>query len=146
MREILRSETMNAAELSTLLTSILTPSLAAAASKAAAEGFAKEFGKDTWDFVKRVWAKLQPKIDADPQLSRAVKDAQEVPDQANKEVLQIRLRRTLETDSELRNELALLLERSRRGQNPSISSYIDKVQIEAQTVQGDIVVGPKVQF
>ncbi len=94
----------------TVVLSSFLPYLLKAGEKAAEEA-GKQLGEDTWDWAKGLWRKLHPKIEEKPSLLEAVKDVAANPkDKDYQAVLRVQLKKLLEQDTELANEIASLLQ------------------------------------
>ncbi len=76
----------------------------------AAEEAAKKIGSDGWEVAKLLWNKLKPAIEANTSSKGALVDALENPDDPDfQAALRIAIRKVVEADQGLCNELAAML-------------------------------------
>ncbi|HEX9945220.1 MAG TPA: hypothetical protein VGG03_24685 [Thermoanaerobaculia bacterium] len=71
----------------------------------------KKLGEEGVDLLKRLWAKLRPKVEEKPAAAEAVQDVARAPEDTDAQAaLRLQLRKILEADSSLASEIAKLLE------------------------------------
>ena len=76
-----------------------------------AEGASQKVGEDVWNRAKTIWAKLQPKIEAKEAAKEAAEDVAKNPDdELSKASLQNQLKKILEADTALAEEIAKILQ------------------------------------
>ena len=76
----------------------------------AAESAASKIGADTWETVKKIWAKLSPRIEAKESAKEATIDVANNPeDQDLQAALRVQLKKLLEQDKELEGAIAKIL-------------------------------------
>ena len=76
----------------------------------AAESAASKIGADTWETVKKIWAKLSPRIEAKESAKEATIDVANNPeDQDLQAALRVQLKKLLEQDKELAEAIAKIL-------------------------------------
>ena len=77
----------------------------------ASEEAGKQLGSDAWAKAKKIWEKLQPKVDNKP-IQAAIADVVSQPEDADfQAALRVQLKKILNKDTDLSNELDLLLQR-----------------------------------
>ncbi len=82
-------------------------------------------GKDVWVGVKDLWKKVEPKIEAKPELKTAAQDVAAHPDDTEKVAkLTEALRQLLEGDAVLANELQPLIMRLKAGRDIFVGNTI----------------------
>ncbi|NES06017.1 MAG: hypothetical protein F6K22_26375 [Okeania sp. SIO2F4] len=94
------------------LVTLLAPSLPylIKGSEKISEGLLREVGKDTWERAKAIWQKLWPKIESKEAAKEAVEDlAKELNDEDAKAALRQQLKKILETDETLAQEVKQLM-------------------------------------
>ncbi|XHR82531.1 MAG: hypothetical protein ACFKPT_31100 [Gloeotrichia echinulata GP01] len=90
-----------------------------------AEGALQTVGEDVWNKGKAIWAKLQMKVEAKEAAKEAAADvAQNPEDELSKASLQHQLKKILDADTTLAEEIAQILQASphKPGDNISISA------------------------
>jgi hypothetical protein len=95
------------------LTAFLAPFLPflLKAGEKATEGAAEKCGVDAWERAKALWAKLRPKVEAKPAAKEAVQDVADKPDDEDSIVaLRVQLKKLLEQDKSLAEELVPLMQ------------------------------------
>lgn len=76
-----------------------------------AEGASQKVGEDGWNRAKTIWAKLQPKVEAKEAAKEAAEDVAKNPDDEDLQVsLRVQLRKILEADTALAEEIAKILQ------------------------------------
>ncbi|GEM_PF-2045802 len=76
----------------------------------AVEGGARKIGEDVWRKATAVWSKLQPKVEAKPASLEAAQDVANNPeDEDSQAALRRQLTKILESDSQLKAEIAQVL-------------------------------------
>ena len=76
----------------------------------AAESAASKVGANTWETVKKIWAKLSPRIEAKESAKEATIDVANNPeDQDLQAALRVQLKKLLEQDKELAEAIAKIL-------------------------------------
>ena len=77
----------------------------------AAEEAAKKLGAEAWEGAKALWAKLKPKVEANPAAQEAVQEAADHPEDADaRAALRLQLRKLLAEDEALAYEVQQALE------------------------------------
>ncbi|MEZ2240662.1 MULTISPECIES: hypothetical protein [unclassified Microcoleus] len=77
----------------------------------ASEEAGKQLGSDAWAKAKKIWEKLQPKVDNKP-IQEAITDVASQPEDADfQAALRVQLKKMLNQDTDLSNELDLLMQR-----------------------------------
>jgi hypothetical protein len=102
----------------------------------AAESAASKVGADTWETVKKIWAKLSPRIEAKESAKEAAIDVANNPDDEDLQAaLRVQLKKLLEQNKELAEAIAKILAEA----SPEV---IAGVQI-TQTTTGDknVIIG-----
>ncbi|BAB74123.1 hypothetical protein ACN23B_12175 [Anabaena sp. FACHB-709] len=108
------------------------PSLLNVGSKVA-EGAYQQAGADGWDKAKAIWGKLHPKVEAKEAAKEAAGDLAENPeDKSFQTVLQVQLKKILDADTTLAEEIAKILQVT-KSDNSSVNlnaqAYNDAIQI-----------------
>jgi hypothetical protein len=81
------------------------------AVKKAAEEVGRKLGAAAWEQAQALWARLRPKVEARPALKEAVADVAANPQDENALVaLRLQLRKLLEEDAALREEVTRLMQ------------------------------------
>ncbi len=76
----------------------------------AAESAASKVGADTWETVKKIWAKLSPRIEAKESAKEAAIDVANNPDDEDLQAaLRVQLKKLLDQDKELEDAIAKIL-------------------------------------
>jgi hypothetical protein len=105
--------------LETALVTLLAPVLPAliGAGKAIAQDAANAVGAEAADLARRVWERLQGKLEERPTAKSAANDVAADPnDETARETLELQLKKLLKEDPQLRGDLeALVAEGERRG-------------------------------
>ncbi|MBD2343966.1 hypothetical protein H6G18_07365 [Anabaena subtropica FACHB-260] len=108
------------------------PSLLNVGSKVA-EGAYQQAGADGWDKAKTIWGKLHPKVEAKEAAKEAVGDLAENPEDKNLQtVLQVQLKKILDVDTTLAEEIAKILQATKsddRSVNLNAQAYDESIQI-----------------
>jgi hypothetical protein len=79
----------------------------------AVEGASQKLGEDVWEKAKAIWAKLQPKVEAKEAAKEAVADVAESPeDEDSQASLRKQLKKILDADTALGEEIAKILQAS----------------------------------
>ena len=112
-----------------VLTAILSPFLPylLKLGDKAAEKAAEQFGENTWNWAKKLWNKLKPKVTAKPTLKEAIEDVAAHPqDEDYQASLRVQLKKLLSQEPQLAREIALLMENKpqTQGENKSIGTVI----------------------
>lgn len=103
---------MNVSVLATSLTAILSPAFPylLSAGETAMEGVGSALGEDIWNRVKKIWAKLRPRMAAKPAAEEAIQDLAKTPDDEDTlAAFRYQLTKLLREDANLAAELARLL-------------------------------------
>ena len=80
------------------------------------DGAVAKAGEDAWDKAKAVWAKLQPKVETKPAALEAAADVAKAPDDEDLRVaLRVQLKKLLEQDELLAQEIARIMQRNAQG-------------------------------
>lgn len=76
----------------------------------AAEGASQKLGEDVWSKAKNIWGKLQPKVEVKPATLEAAKDVASNPeDEDFQTALRVQLKKLLEQDESLVNEILQIM-------------------------------------
>ena len=123
-----------------LLTPVL-PYLVAKTGDVAAKEAIKKVGKKTWGFARGLWDKLRPAVEANPAARVAVEDLVAEPDNEDcRGALRVRLKKLLEADEALADEVGRLIEEGRRAGVIVVASGKGSVAAGGD-VSGTIVTG-----
>ena len=77
----------------------------------AAEGASQKVGEDVWNRAKAIWDKLWPKVEAKEAAKEAAEDVAKNPDDEDLQVsLRVQLKKILEADTALAEEIAKILQ------------------------------------
>lgn len=90
----------------------------------AVEGASQKVGEDVWNKAKAIWAKLHPKVEAKAAAKEAATDVAENPgDEDLQASLRVQLKKILDADTTLAEEIAQILQASpdKPGDNIQIS-------------------------
>jgi hypothetical protein len=99
----------------------------------------KKLGEEGVDLLKKLWAKLRPKVEEKPAAAEAVQDVARAPEDADAQAaLRLQLRKILEADSSLASEIAQLL--AAAGPKTSYHAEVHGSGAIAQG-QGNVVAG-----
>jgi hypothetical protein len=80
------------------------------------DGAVAKAGEDAWDKAKAVWAKLQPKVETKPAALEAAADVAKAPDDEDLQVaLRVQLKKLLEQDELLAQEIARIMQENAQG-------------------------------
>ena len=104
---------MDPTQLSQQIVQILAPALPflLGLGGKAAEEAAKKLGAEAWEGAKALWAKLKPKVEANPAAQEAVQEAADHPEDADaRAALRLQLRKLLAEDEALAYEVQQALE------------------------------------
>jgi hypothetical protein len=91
----------------------------------AVEGASQKLGEDVWNKAKAIWAKLQPKVEAKDAAKEAATDVAQNPDDEDLQAsLRVQLKKILDADTALAEEIAKILQASSDtpGDNIAISA------------------------
>ena len=99
-----------------LLVKFLAPCLPFLLSKVgnkAVEGASQKVGEDVWNKAKAIWAKLHPKVDAKEAAKEAVIDVAQKPEDEDLQAsLRVQLKKILDADTALAEEITKILQAS----------------------------------
>ncbi|MEH2158212.1 hypothetical protein [Nostoc sp.] len=101
----------------------------------AVEGASQKVGEDVWNKAKAIWAKLHPKVEAKEAANEAATDVAQKPEDEDLQAsLRVQLKKILEADTVLAEEIAKIWEETATSSNNSASnvnaqSYDDSTQI-----------------
>ncbi|MEH2004155.1 hypothetical protein [Nostoc sp.] len=101
----------------------------------AVEGASKKVGEDVWIKAKAIWDKLHPKVEAKEAAKEAATDVAQKPEDEDLQAsLRVQLKKILEADTALAEEIAKIWEETTTSSNNSASnvnaqSYDDSTQI-----------------
>jgi hypothetical protein len=106
----------------------------------AAEGASQKVGEDGWNRAKMIWGKLQPKVEAKEAAKEAAEDVAKNPDdELSKASLQNQLKKILEADTELAEEIAKILPTKKSDSDHSVTINVDaKDDSQPVIAAGDI--------
>jgi hypothetical protein len=124
------------------VTEFLAPALPAlvAGGQKLVEKAGEGLGEKGGEWVKTLWGKLRGKVEAQPAAAEAVKDVAREPENPDaRSSLRLQLKKILEADPGLAEELGQILEKARPG-----TSYQAEVHGPGVNVQGkkNVVAGP----
>jgi hypothetical protein len=110
----------------------------------AAEEAGKKLGGEAWEQAKALWGKLRPKVEARPAAKEAVQDAAAAPDNADAQAaLRLQLKKLLDEDVSLAEELACLLSEAKKAGVTVIASGERSVGISGDVSGSTIITGDK---
>jgi hypothetical protein len=121
---------------------LLVPALGYLLQKgdAVAEEASRKLGAELWERAARLWAKLSPKIEAEPAAQQAAEAvAQSAADVPARGALEFQLRKLLEADPALAAELRELVEDARG--SGALAAAERAIAISHSNVQGVIIAG-----
>ena len=101
----------------------------------AVEGASQKVGEDVWNKAKAIWAKLHPKVEVKEAAKEAATDVAQKPEDEDLQTsLRVQLKKILEADTALAEEIAKIWEETTTNSNNSASnvnaqSYDDSTQI-----------------
>ncbi|MBD2596424.1 hypothetical protein H6G74_19115 [Nostoc spongiaeforme FACHB-130] len=98
-----------------------------------AEGASQKVGEDVWNKAKAIWGKLQPKVEAKEAAKEAAADVAQTPDDEDLQAsLRVQLKKILDADTALAEEIAQILQAT-KSDDTSVSlnaqSYDESIQI-----------------
>ncbi|MDZ8091801.1 MAG: hypothetical protein RMZ42_07640 [Nostoc sp. DedQUE05] len=91
----------------------------------AVEGASQKVGEDVWNKAKAIWAKLHPKVEAKEAANEAATDVAQKPEDEDLQAsLRVQLKKILEADTALAEEIAKILQASTNqpGDNIQVSA------------------------
>ncbi|BAY92964.1 MULTISPECIES: hypothetical protein [unclassified Tolypothrix] len=91
----------------------------------AIEGASQKVGEDGWNKAKAIWAKLHPKVEAKEAAKEAAADVAQNPDDEDLQAsLRVQIKKILDADTALAEEIAKILQASsdKPGDNIAISA------------------------
>jgi hypothetical protein len=91
----------------------------------AVEGASQKVGEDVWHKAKAIWAKLHPKVEAKEAAKEAATDVAENPENQDLQAsLRVQLKKILDADTALAEEIAKILQVStdKSGDNIQVSA------------------------
>ncbi|MEH2451440.1 hypothetical protein [Nostoc sp.] len=91
----------------------------------AVEGASQKVGEDVWNKAKAIWAKLHPKVEAKEAAKEAATDVAQKPEDEDLQAsLRVQLKKILEADTALAEEIAKILQASteQSGDNIQVSA------------------------
>ncbi|AFZ24262.1 hypothetical protein Cylst_2018 [Cylindrospermum stagnale PCC 7417] len=92
------------------------------------EGASQKLGEDGWNKGKAIWAKLQPKVEAKEAAKEAAADVAQKPEDEDLQAsLRVQLKKILEADTALAEEIAKIL------QSESAQPTGDNIQISGES-------------
>ncbi|MEI1376939.1 hypothetical protein PQG02_00900 [Nostoc sp. UHCC 0926] len=99
----------------------------------AVEGASQKVGEDVWNKAKAIWAKLHPKVEAKEAAKEAATDVAQKPEDEDLQTsLRVQLKKILEADTALAEEIAKIWEKTssnNSASNVNAQSYGDSTQI-----------------
>ncbi|MEH2402813.1 hypothetical protein [Nostoc sp.] len=99
----------------------------------AVEEASKKVGEDVWNKAKAIWAKLHPKVEAKEAAKEAATDVAQKPEDEDLQAsLRVQLKKILEADTVLAEEIAKIWEKTssnNSASNVNAQSYDDSTQI-----------------
>ncbi|ABA19856.1 conserved hypothetical protein [Trichormus variabilis ATCC 29413] len=108
------------------------PSLLNVGSKVA-EGAYQQAGADGWDKAKAIWGKLQPKVEAKEAAKEAAADVAQKPEDEDLQAsLRVQLKKILDADTTLAEEIAQILQATKSNDssvNLNAQAYGESIQI-----------------
>lgn len=79
----------------------------------AVEGASQKVGEDVWNKAKAIWAKLHPKVEAKEAAKEAATDVAQKPEDEDLQAsLRVQLKKILDADTALADEIAQILQAS----------------------------------
>ncbi|MEI2583109.1 hypothetical protein [Scytonema sp. PRP1] len=101
------------------------------------DGAVAKAGEDAWDKAKAVWAKLQPKVETKPAALEAAADVAKAPDDEDlRVVLRVQLKKLLEQDEFLAQEIARIMQEN--AQDNSGDKVVQNVTGENNQTLGSV--------
>lgn len=104
----------------------------------AVEGASEKVGQDVWDKAKAIWAKLHPKVEVKEAAKKAVIDVAQKPEDEDLQAsLRVELKKILDADTPLAEEIAKILQETATRSDGSSSnvnapqSHDDSTQLNA---------------
>jgi hypothetical protein len=99
----------------------------------AVEGASQKVGEDVWNKAKAIWAKLHPKVEAKEAAKEAAADVAQKPEDEDLQAsLRVQLKKILDADTALAEEIAKILQETKSADS-SVSldaqSYDESIQI-----------------
>jgi hypothetical protein len=99
----------------------------------AVEGASQKVGEDIWNKAKAIWAKLHPKVEAKEAAKEAAADVAQKPEDEDLQAsLRVQLKKILDADTALAEEIAKILQETKSADS-SVSldaqSYDESIQI-----------------
>lgn len=100
----------------------------------AVEGASQKVGEDVWNKAKAIWAKLHPKVEAKVAAQEAAADVAKNPeDEDLQAALRVQLKKLLEEDKALADEITKILQETgksdRSSSHVTAQSYDESIQI-----------------
>ncbi|BAY32730.1 hypothetical protein NIES2107_46200 [Nostoc carneum NIES-2107] len=99
----------------------------------AIEGASQKVGEDGWNKAKAIWAKLLPKVEAKEAAKEAAADVAQNPNDEDLQAsLRVQLKKILDTDTALAEEIAKIWQETKSADasvNLNAQSYDDSIQI-----------------
>lgn len=108
----------------------------------AAEEVGKKFGSAVWDKATTLWARLRPRLKANPAAQEAIQEMAKAPeDQAAQGALNLQVRKILSEDSALAEEVARWLEEAKRAGVITIAAGDRSVALGGPVMGSTIITG-----
>ncbi|MBD2297573.1 hypothetical protein [Nostoc sp. FACHB-190] len=86
-----------------------------------AEGASQKVGEDVWNKAKAIWGKLQPKVEAKEAAKEAAADVAQTPDDEDLQAsLRVQLKKILDADTALAEEITKILQASAENSGDNI--------------------------
>ena len=133
-------------DINTLVTSIVDytspalPYLLKAGDKVE-EGAARQIGIDTWTVAKQIWSKLEPIVEINPFIKRAVDKVVENPSKEDAQAsLRMEIEELLRKNKELSSELSKILDTNTRIDNRNGGIYGDSITITGNVAGRDMTI------
>lgn len=132
---------MDVTLIATAVTSLLgplLPYLVKGGEKAAEEAASKLVG-GTWELAKKLWSKLSSPLESRPAAREALEDVAKAPDQEDPQAaLRLQIKKLLEQDAELKQEISRLLEEGKAA-GVNIAAFGER-SVAAQNIMGSTVI------
>lgn len=107
-----------------------------------AEEAGKKFGGESWDKVKSLWGKLQPKVETKPAAQEAVQDAAQNPkDEDAQAALRQQIKKILGEDEALAREIEPMVKSLQQANVTVVASGDRSVAVGGNVAGGTIITG-----
>ncbi len=111
------------------------------------EGSYQQAGADGWDKAKAIWGKLQPKLEAKEAAREAAVDVAKNPEDKDSQAsLRQQLKKILEADTALAEELAQILQEKKSDDKSGSSNFQAFDEANQQNIVSSVVNNPNNDF